>query len=68
MPRKYKTDIRRLTYSPDELAIMFHVKRSYIFDLIRTGKLKAFYMGKKLRISINEINDLLKEYNNESFS
>jgi excisionase family DNA binding protein len=41
-------------YRPDEVAERFRVSRSYVYWLIRKGKLKAVRIGRLIRIPKDE--------------
>ncbi|MBN2515979.1 MAG: response regulator [Deltaproteobacteria bacterium] len=52
----------KLFYSTSEVASLFKVNRVTIYRWVKDGKIKAYEIGKNIKIPVSEVGRLLKEF------
>jgi excisionase family DNA binding protein len=55
-------DVSKLFYSTSEVASLFKVNRVTIYRWVKDGKIKAYEIGKNIKIPVSEVGRLVKEF------
>ncbi len=52
----------KLFYSTSEVASLFRINRVTVYRWVKEGKVKAYSIGKHLKVPLSEVERLLKEF------